>query len=58
MEDKGIPPMFSDEIPIEINIIDVNNNKPIITYPTEEIRIYKVSIEILIILNVYNTDNI
>ena len=43
MEDCGKPTMFSDEIPIEINIIDINNNEPVITYPTEEIRIYKVS---------------
>ena len=43
MVDKGNPPMQSEAKEFEIQIIDVNNNAPEITYPTDEIRIYKVT---------------
>ena len=50
MKDLGEPPMTSEAYIFDIKIQDVNDKVPIITYPTEEIRIYKV---ILNLLNFY-----
>ena len=50
MKDLGEPPMTSEAYIFDIKIQDVNDKVPIITYPTEEIRIYKV---ILNFLNFY-----
>ena len=43
MHDLGTPPMTSEDYLFEVQIKDVNDKTPVITYPTEEIRIYKVS---------------
>ena len=48
MQDLGEPPKTSEAYIFDIRIQDVNDKVPVITYPTEEIRIYKVILHFLL----------